>query len=78
VNTLLRAFEKTPPELAGDIKERGIILAGGGALLRGMDTLIMEQVNVSTRLSEDPLTTVVEGCGRTLEDLKLWKPVFIN
>jgi rod shape-determining protein MreB len=78
MNTLLRAFEKTPPELASDIKDSGILLAGGGALLRGIDTLIQEQTNVFTRLSRDPLTTVVEGCGTTLEDLTYWKPVFIN
>lgn len=78
VNAVLRAFEKTPPELASDIKEKGILMAGGGALLKGIDILIEEQTNVKVRLSDDPLTTVVEGCGTTLEDLKYWKPVFIN
>jgi len=78
INAVLRAFEKTPPELSSDIKESGILLAGGGALLKGIDTLIGQQTNVPARLSDDPLTTVVEGCGTTLEDLNYWKPVFIN
>ncbi len=78
VNAVLRAFEQTPPELASDIKGNGIILAGGGALLKGVDRLIEQQTNVNVMLSDDPLTTVVEGCGIALEDLKYWKPVFIN
>lgn len=61
-------LEKTPPELASDIIERGIVLTGGSALLRGLDTLIAETTNVPTRVAEDPLSCVALGTGKALEE----------
>jgi rod shape-determining protein MreB len=61
-------LEKTPPELASDIIERGICLTGGTALLRGLDTLIAEVTNVPTRVADDPLSCVALGTGKALEE----------
>ena len=60
-------LEKTPPELASDIIERGIVLTGGTALLRGLDTLIAEATKVPTRVADDPLSCVALGTGKALE-----------
>lgn len=61
------ALEKVPPELSGDIAERGLVLTGGGALLRHLDRLLMEEVGIPVRVAEDPLTCVARGGGRALE-----------
>ncbi len=61
------ALEKTPPELAGDISERGMILTGGGALLRDLDRLLTEETRLPVAVAEDPLTCVARGGGRALE-----------
>ena len=61
-------LEKTPPELASDIIERGIVLTGGSALLRGLDMLIAETTNVPTRVADDPLSCVALGTGKALEE----------
>lgn len=68
VNAVRRALEMTPPELASDILERGIVLTGGGALIRGLDQLLMEETGLPVRRDEDPLTSVVRGTGRILDD----------
>jgi len=62
-------LEKTPPELAGDISERGIVLAGGGAHLRGLDRLIREEIGIPVFVADEPLLAVVRGVGMVLEDL---------
>jgi rod shape-determining protein MreB len=67
VNAVKIALEATPPELAGDVAERGIVLTGGGALLRDIDRLLMEETGLSVTISEDPLTCVARGGGRVLE-----------
>ena len=54
-------LEKTPPELAGDISERGIVLAGGGALLRGLDTMLREEIGIPVFVADEPLLSVVRG-----------------
>ena len=59
-------LEETPPELLADIMERGIIVAGGGALLRGLDKLIAEETGLPVHIADDPLTAVVLGTGMTL------------
>jgi len=77
LETAQRALENTPAALLGDIKERGIVLTGGGALLPGLDILITKMTGISARVAEDPLTTVVRGCGMAIEDPIRWKRVFI-
>ena len=68
VSRVKSVLEKTPPELASDIIERGIVLTGGSALLRGLDTLIAETTNVPTRVADDPLSCVALGTGKALEE----------
>lgn len=72
------ALERTPPELAADIVDNGIILAGGGALLANLDILIKEKTGLPVALAEDPLTCVVRGSGSVLNDLDLLRQVTIN
>lgn len=69
INSIKSAVEETPPELVGDIMQRGIILAGGGGLIRGLDRLIAEQTEMPVKRMEDPLTAVVRGTGIVLENL---------
>ena len=78
LDTIKVALENTPPELAADIVDRGIVLAGGGALLRGMDTLIAEATDLPVVVAEDPLTAVARGVGMVLDDLPLLKKVAIH
>ncbi len=73
-----KALEKTPPELAADIGTNGILLAGGGALLKGLDTLIHKSTGLNIMIDNDPLTTVVRGTGKTLEDRSFYDSVYIN
>ncbi len=68
VEAVRRALERTPPELASDILERGIILTGGGALLRGLDKRLRQETNLPVNIADDPLTCVVRGTGKVLED----------
>ena len=67
---VIRCLERTPPELGSDILERGIMLTGGGALLKGLDVLIRNRVDLPVYIAEDPLTAVVRGTGTVLEDLE--------
>ena len=76
--TVHKALEKTPPELAADIASNGILLAGGGALLKGLDTLIHKSTGLNVVTDTDPLTTVVRGTGKTIENRALYEAVFIN
>ena len=78
VESVRRAFEKTPPELAADVAETGLYLAGGGALIRGLDRLIMESLNIQVNIAEDPLTCVVMGAGVALHGFKDYRRVFLN
>jgi rod shape-determining protein MreB len=71
-------LEKTPPELAGDISDRGIVLAGGGALLRGLDTMLREEIGIPVFVADEPLLSVVRGAGLVLEDLDGYKSMLIN
>jgi rod shape-determining protein MreB len=61
------ALEQTPPELGGDVAERGIVLTGGGALLRDIDRLLSEETGIPVVIADDPLTCVARGGGRVLE-----------
>jgi rod shape-determining protein MreB len=69
------SLERCPPELSADLIERGVVLAGGGALLRGMDQLISEETALPVHVAEDPLSAVVEGTGHTLEETELLRKV---
>ena len=71
LETIKRTLEQTPPDLAADIIDRGIMLAGGGALLRGLDTLISHETGIVTHIAAEPLKCVVLGTGRVLEDKTL-------
>ena len=68
VNAVRRALEITPPELASDIVDRGIVMTGGGALIRGLDVLLTQETGLPIHVDEDPLTCVVRGTGRILDD----------
>jgi len=70
---VLLTLEKTPPELSSDILERGIIMTGGGALLKGLDERLKQETNLPVFLAEDPLTAVVRGAGKILDDLGRYK-----
>ena len=67
VVSIKNALENTPPELAADIAERGVVITGGGALLRDLDRLLMEETGLPVYLAEDPLTCVVRGCGEAID-----------
>jgi rod shape-determining protein MreB len=73
IASLKRVIEKTPPELASDISEKGIYLAGGGALLKGLDKLIEKETGIATKISEDPLNCVVIGTGIVCENLERFR-----
>ncbi|MDO8618870.1 MAG: rod shape-determining protein [Candidatus Daviesbacteria bacterium] len=75
---IAEVLEETPPELLTDIVEKGITLAGGGALIRGLDKRIAEETKLPVWVADDPLTTVVRGCGRVLEDLDLLSKVRVT
>jgi len=82
INTLVNAvkttIEETPPELVADIMHRGIMLVGGGALLRGLDRLLAEETKIPVRVAEDALTAVVRGTGIILEDIDALKSLLVN
>ena len=75
VDTVKLCLEQTPPELAADIMERGIVLCGGGALLKGLDKRISAETGMPVWVAEDPMTTVVVGTGRILEEPSLWSRI---
>jgi len=75
VNAVRRALETTPPELASDILDKGIILTGGGALIRGLDQLLIDETGLPVRVDDDPLTSVVRGTGRILDDYRRYGSV---
>ena len=75
VEAVRRALEITPPELASDIVDRGIVMTGGGALIRGMDRLLQHETNLPIHVDEEPLSCVVRGVGRILDDLPKYRTV---
>ena len=77
VETVRIALERTPPELAADIVDKGIVLAGGGSMLQGLDSLLREETGLPIILAEDPLSAVVLGTGKVLEDMEMMRRVSI-
>ena len=73
IDVVTRTLERAEPELAADLVDNGITLAGGGALLRGIDTVISEATGLDVRIAEDPLTCVARGTSIYLDNLELWK-----
>jgi rod shape-determining protein MreB len=78
INNIKTAVEETPPELLSDIMQKGIILAGGGGLIRGIDRLIANHTEIPVRMMEDPLTAVVRGTGIVLEDIEALREVLVE
>ena len=78
VDAVRRALEKTAPELAADIYDAGMTVAGGGALLKGLDKLLVEETQLKINMAEDPLATVVIGTGIAMENFSSYKKVFVN
>jgi rod shape-determining protein MreB and related proteins len=78
VEAVKTALERTPPELSADIAEKGIVLAGGGALLHGLDTLIALETHLKVRVADDPLSCVVLGTGKVLDELDLLRTVCLD
>ena len=78
IDAVRRALEKLPAEFISDLNESGIVLTGGGALLKGLAQRIENETGVVVTIADDPLTSVTMGCGRALEDMTKYKKVFIN
>ena len=78
VEVIKMTLEKTPPELAADIMEKGIVLAGGGALIKNLDKLVSKETGMPVYIAEEPLDCVVRGAGKTLEDIETLGRVLVN
>ncbi len=78
VDAVKTALERTPPELAADIAEKGVVMAGGGSLLHGLDTLIALETHLKVKVADDPLSCVVLGAGKVLDELELLKVVCLE
>ena len=75
VDNVRVTLERCPPELSADLVDRGLVLAGGGALLRGLDRLLSEETGLPVHIAEDPLSAVAEGTGRALSEMKFLRQV---
>jgi rod shape-determining protein MreB len=75
VEAVRDTLEKTPPELASDISERGIVMTGGGSMLKGLDQLLAEETGLPVFVAQEPLNCVVMGAGKLLENLPLLKRI---
>jgi rod shape-determining protein MreB len=75
VDSVRITLERCPPELSADLVDRGLVLAGGGALLRGLDRLLAEETGLPVHVAEDPLSAVAEGTGKALQELNLLRRV---
>lgn len=78
VQAIKQALEETPPELSADIGDKGMVVAGGGALMRDMDRRLMEDTGLPVVIADDPLTCVARGCGRALEEMDVLGDVFAH
>ncbi|MBT3602254.1 MAG: rod shape-determining protein, partial [Candidatus Latescibacteria bacterium] len=75
IDSVRQTLEQTPPELAADILDRGIILTGGGALLKGLDRRLVEETSLPVIVADDPLTCVVRGTGKVLDNIEGYQKV---
>jgi rod shape-determining protein MreB len=73
IDSVVRTLEKAEPELAADLVDNGIVLAGGGALLRGMGTVLGNATGLDVRVADDPLTCVARGTAVYLDNIEIWK-----
>ena len=78
INAIRVALERTPPELSADISDRGIVLTGGGALIKNLDKRIREETGLPVSIADDPLASVVLGTGKMLSDFKLLRKISID
>jgi rod shape-determining protein MreB len=78
VDGIKEVLETTPPELLSDIIHRGLVLSGGGALLRGLDVMLQNALKIPIYVAEDPLTAVARGTGVILDEFDLYKEVLLN
>ncbi len=78
IETVRIALEQTPPELSADVVDKGIVLTGGGALLKNLDVLLREETRLPITITDDPLTTVVIGAGKVLDNLSILKEIMVN
>jgi rod shape-determining protein MreB len=78
VGNIVDTLEETPPELISDIMEKGIVMAGGGSLLMGIDQIVSDATKMPAVIADDPLTCVVRGCGRILQDNSLLSRIRIS
>jgi rod shape-determining protein MreB len=78
VQAVRNALESTPPELSSDIVDRGIVLAGGGSLLKGLDLLLRDQTGLPVMYAEDPLSAVANGTGKVLDELDLLSTISLD
>jgi rod shape-determining protein MreB len=78
VDAVKNTLDKTPPELASDIMDKGIVLAGGGALLRGLDERLKHETGMPIHIADDPLIAVAVGSGKCLEEFEALKRVLIS
>ena len=78
IDAVKSVLERTPPGLAADLVDKGIVLAGGGALLRNLDTILREEVKLPVTIADDPLTCVVRGAGKILDEIKLLREVTLH
>ena len=78
IDLVKATLEKTPPELASDIIERGIVLTGGGALIKGIDTLISQKIEIPVYVADRPLDCVANGTGKTIEDMDKLRTALIR
>jgi rod shape-determining protein MreB len=72
-DSIRQILEQTPPELAGDLVDRGIVMAGGGALLRGIDRLVAKETGLPVIIADDPLISVANGTGQVLQNIDYWR-----
>jgi len=77
IEAVMMALERTPPELSADIVDKGIVLTGGGALLKNLDVLLREETGLPVMVSDDPVSAVVLGSGKALDHLDLLREVTI-